>query len=82
MLISNPLVVKISFPTYIVYCLKSFDIIELFLKTRSTEAQPIASIYKILGGKSVKNVQIDPQTTKICLTDLNIPLSVCDKRSE
>ncbi len=32
--------------------------------------------YQIIFGKTVKNVQIDPQTTEIWVTNLNVTLSV------
>ncbi len=34
--------------------------------------------YQILGGKIVKNVQIDPHTSEICPKQLNVTLSVSD----
>ena len=42
----------------------------------------MTSVYQILGGKAVKNVKIDPQTTKILSTDLNVPLSVSNGVSD
>ena len=34
--------------------------------------------HQILGGKTAKNVQIDPQTMEIWPTDLNVTLSVSE----
>ncbi len=50
---------------------------------RTTEAQLFHSSnhhkwlpYRIIGGKAVKNVHIDPQTTEICPKELLVTLSV------
>ncbi len=50
-------------------------------KTRSTESQKLSQrlSYQILDSKFVL---IDPQTTKIWSTDLNVPLSVTDGVSD
>ena len=46
----------------------------------TTEPQQLSQWlpYQILGGRTVINVQIDPQTTKIWSTDLFVPLSLSD----
>ncbi len=46
--------------------------------SNSSNLQKCFFSYQILDGKPVKNVQIEPQTTEILSTDLNVPLSVSD----
>ena len=54
------------------------------LEIRFTELQKLSQWlpYQILGGKTVNRVEMDPQTTEIWSTDLNVPLTVSDGRSE